>query len=125
MTTALLDRLTHHCEIIETGNDSWSCEALETTREDGVFAAFQRLCRARPAECHPQRQRSAFRVSQRAYNLSKLSVWWLRLGIALERIRPGHPEQNGRHARMHLTPSHPAARHEQSSAAGPFRRFCQ
>jgi hypothetical protein len=29
--------------------------------------------------------------------LSKLSVWWLRLGIQLERIRPGHPEQNGRH----------------------------
>jgi putative transposase len=37
------------------------------------------------------------------YGLSKLSVWWLRLGIQLERIRPGHPEQNGRHERMHLT----------------------
>jgi len=37
------------------------------------------------------------------YGLSKLSVWWLRLGIALERIAPGHPEQNGRHERMHLT----------------------
>ena len=37
------------------------------------------------------------------YNLSKLSVYWLRLGIALERIRPGHPQQNGRHERMHLT----------------------
>jgi len=30
-------------------------------------------------------------------------VWWLRLGIAIERIRPGCPQQNGRHERMHLT----------------------
>ena len=33
----------------------------------------------------------------------ELSVWWLRLGIAIERIKPGHPQQNGRHERMHLT----------------------
>ena len=33
----------------------------------------------------------------------KLSVWWLRLGIEIERIKPGHPQQNGRHERMHLT----------------------
>jgi hypothetical protein len=37
------------------------------------------------------------------FNLSKLSVWWLRLGITIERIQPGHPQQNGRHERMHLT----------------------
>ena len=37
------------------------------------------------------------------YGLSKLSVWWLRLGIAIERIQPGDPQQNGRHERMHLT----------------------
>ncbi len=37
------------------------------------------------------------------FQLSKLSVWWLRLGISIERIRPGHPQQNGRHERMHLT----------------------
>jgi putative transposase len=35
--------------------------------------------------------------------LSKLSVWWIRLGIKVERIAPAHPEQNGRHERMHLT----------------------
>lgn len=35
--------------------------------------------------------------------LSALSVWWIRLGIAVERIEPGHPEQNGRHERMHRT----------------------
>jgi transposase InsO family protein len=35
--------------------------------------------------------------------LTKLSVYWLRLGITLERIRPGHPEENGQHERMHRT----------------------
>jgi transposase InsO family protein len=37
------------------------------------------------------------------FGLSKLSVWWLRLGIAIERIKPGNPQQNGRHERTHLT----------------------
>jgi putative transposase len=35
--------------------------------------------------------------------LSPLAVWWLRLGIGLERIRPGHPQDNGRHERLHRT----------------------
>lgn len=37
------------------------------------------------------------------HGLSKLSVWWLRLGIKIERIKPGNPQQNGRHERMHRT----------------------
>lgn len=36
-------------------------------------------------------------------SLSKLSVWFMKLGIRPERIAPGHPEQNGRHERMHRT----------------------
>lgn len=35
--------------------------------------------------------------------MTALSVWWIRLGIWPERIQPGHPQQNGRHERMHLT----------------------
>jgi putative transposase len=35
--------------------------------------------------------------------LSRLSVWWLRLGIVPERITPGTPSENGRHARLHRT----------------------
>jgi putative transposase len=35
--------------------------------------------------------------------LSRLGVWWLKLGIRLERIEPGHPEQNGGHERLHRT----------------------
>jgi putative transposase len=36
-----------------------------------------------------------------ALGVSVLSVWWLRLGIAVEFIRPGHPEENGAHEQMH------------------------
>ena len=35
--------------------------------------------------------------------LSRLSVWWIKLGIRPERIQPGRPDQNGRHERMHAT----------------------
>lgn len=35
--------------------------------------------------------------------LPRLSLWWIRLGIAVERIVPGHPERNGAHERMHRT----------------------
>ncbi len=35
--------------------------------------------------------------------LSRLNVWWLKLGIAVERIEPGKPQQNGRHERLHRT----------------------
>ncbi len=37
------------------------------------------------------------------FGLSRLAVWWLRLGINIERIAPGNPQRNGRHERMHLT----------------------
>ena len=42
--------------------------------------------------------------------LSRLSVWWIRLGIRPERIEPGQPQQNGRHERMHRTLKEATAR---------------
>lgn len=44
-----------------------------------------------------------FASSQALHNLTKLSVWWMSLGIRIERIDPGCPQQNGRHERIHLT----------------------
>jgi transposase InsO family protein len=80
------------------------CEALESTRENLAFTAFQRLFAERGL---PKAIRSdngvPFASPNGLYNLSKLAVWWLRLGIAIERIKPGRPQQNGRHERMHLT----------------------
>ena len=80
------------------------CEAFESTREQGVFDAFRRIFAERglPAAIRSDNG-LPFASPNGLYNLSKLSVWWLRLGIGLERIKPGHPQQNGRHERMHLT----------------------
>jgi putative transposase len=44
-----------------------------------------------------------FAAPNALFGLSKLAVWWLRLGIGIQRIKPGCPQQNGRHERMHLT----------------------
>ncbi|MGL6075345.1 MAG: IS481 family transposase [Fimbriiglobus sp.] len=80
------------------------CEAFESTREQGVFDAFRRVFAERGLPLAIRSDNGLpFASPNGLYNLSKLSVWWLRLGIGLERIRPGHPEENGRHERMHLT----------------------
>ena len=80
------------------------CEALESTREDLAFTAFERLFRERGLPLALRSDNGVpFASPNGLFNLSKLSVWWLRLGIAIERIKPGHPQQNGRHERMHLT----------------------
>jgi len=69
-----------------------------------AFTAFERLFQERGL---PQAIRSdngvPFASPNGLFNLSRLSVWWRRLGISIERIKPGHPQQNGRHERMHLT----------------------
>jgi transposase InsO family protein len=80
------------------------CEALGSTREDLAITAFERLFFERGLPLAIRSDNGVPFASPNAlFNLSKLAVWWLRLGIAIERIKPGHPQQNGRHERMHLT----------------------
>ena len=80
------------------------CEALESNREELAFRAFERLFQERGLPAAIRSDNGVpFASPNGLFNLSKLSVWWLRLGISIERIRPGHPQQNGRHERMHLT----------------------
>ena len=81
-----------------------TCEALGTTQEKFAFTVFERTFKEFGL---PQAIRTdngvPFASAHALYGLSKLAVWWLRLGIQIERIKPGHPQQNGRHERMHLT----------------------
>lgn len=55
--------------------------------------------------------------------LSRLAVWWMRLGIRPERIAPGKPQENGRHERMHRTLKDETAQPPASSARAQQRRF--
>ena len=55
--------------------------------------------------------------------LSRLAVWWIRLGIRPERILPGRPDQNGRHERMHSTLKAETARPPRSSLRAQQRAF--
>src|SRR5207253_3407688 len=75
-----------------------TCDALSTTQEIYAFTVFERVFKEFGL---PKAIRTdngvPFASPHALFGLSKLSVWWLRLGIDIERIKPGHPEQNGRH----------------------------
>jgi putative transposase len=81
-----------------------ACEGLESTKEVTAFGVFERAFKDYGL---PKAMRTdngiPFSVPHALFGLSRLSVWWLRLGINIERIKPGNPQQNGRHERMHLT----------------------
>ncbi len=91
-----------------------ACEAQSTTKERYAFAVFERAFQDFGLPDAIRTDNGVpFALAHALYGLSKLAVWWLRLDIGLERIAPGHPEQNGRHERLHLTlkteATHPAA----------------
>jgi hypothetical protein len=79
------------------------CQAVEKADHARVRA----ICEAAFREYGmPQAIRSdngAPFASRAVAGLSRLALWWMKLGITPERIAPGHPEQNGRHERMHRT----------------------
>jgi len=80
------------------------CEALASTQERTAFTVFERAFKDLGLPLAIRTDNGIpFACGNALYGLTRLSVWWLRLGIGLERITPGHPEQNGRHERMHLT----------------------
>jgi putative transposase len=80
------------------------CDAMNSTAEAPCFHSFEA---AFTEHGLPTAIRSdngvPFACSNSLWNLSRLSVWWIRLGIKIERIEPGNPQQNGRHERMHRT----------------------
>ena len=76
------------------------CRHLATNSYDLTRKQFERIFREYGL---PEVIRTDNGTPFACLGLSRLSYWWIRLGIHPERIEPGHPEQNGRHERMHKT----------------------
>ncbi|HEV3374877.1 MAG TPA: IS481 family transposase [Candidatus Acidoferrum sp.] len=104
------------------------CQRVAKTNGEHVQAVFEAAFREYGLPQAMRTDNGAPFASRAIAGLSRLAVWWMKLGIVPERIAAGHPEQNGRHERMHRTmkqetASPPKANpHAQQQAFHRFRR---
>lgn len=101
-----------------TGNGEWcypltvtdahsrfllACQALPSTQSAGAQPVFSRLFAEYGLPVAMRTDNGTPFASTALAGLSRLNLYWIKLGIRHQRIDPGHPEQNGRHERMHKT----------------------
>jgi putative transposase len=104
------------------------CQAVEKTNTARVQAIFEAAFREYGLPQAIRTDNGAPFASRAPAGLSRLAVWWIKLGILPERIAAGHPEQNGRHERMHRTLQQEAAeppaenRRQQQRTLDHFRK---
>jgi transposase InsO family protein len=108
--------------------DSWSryllgCRALPSTAHDGVQPVFERLFRDFGLPAAIRTDNGSPFASTALGRLSRLSVWWLKLGIRPELIEPASPQQNGSHERMHKTLKDETTRPPERTLRVQQRRF--
>jgi len=94
------------------------CQGLQQTGYEAVRPIFELAFREYGLPAAIRSDNGSPFASRAVAGLSRLSLWWIKLGITPDRIEPGHPEQNGRHERMHLTLQQSTA----SPPAGTFRK---
>lgn len=80
-----------------------ACDAFRSTEQEHTRRVFERVFRRHGLPRAILSDNGSPFGSPGLARLSRLSLWWIRLGINVERIVPGHPEQNGAHERMHRT----------------------
>lgn len=101
-------------------------EGLDSVAEATAWPVFERLFREHGLpEVIRTDNGSPFASGSAVAGLSRLSVRWIKLGIRPERIKPGHPEQNGAHERMHRTLKAETARPPAASRPAQQERFAE
>ncbi len=98
-------------------------QSLSTTSIDRSKPVFERVFREYGLPRYIRSDNGSPFSSRSPGGLTRLSSWWVRLGISLEHIRPGHPEENGKHERMHLTLKNETAKPPGKNPASQQRRF--
>ena len=98
-------------------------EALDGTDEEQARVVFEDVFATYGLPAAIRSDNGPPFASQGLASLTKLSAWWLRLGIRHERIEPGHPEQNGQHERMHRTLKAETARPARANVLQQQDRF--
>jgi transposase InsO family protein len=96
------------------------CQQVKKTNSEQVQAIFEAAFRECGLPGAIRTDNGPPFASRAIAGLSRLAVWWMKLGIVPERIAAGHPEQNGRHERMHRT-----LKQETASPSAPNRRAQQ
>jgi len=100
-----------------------ACDALESTKGAPVWPIFERLFREYGLPRIIRSDNGAPFATLGLAGLSQLSVKWLLLGIAHERIAPGQPQQNGSHERMHRTLKQETTRPSKANLLQQQERF--
>jgi len=99
------------------------CESVSRPDETHCRPHFERAFREFGLPARIRSDNGPPFASKAIGGLSRLSVWWLQLGIQPERIEPGKPQQNGRHERFHLTLKQHTASPPRSQASDQQRAF--
>jgi len=99
------------------------CQALQETGYPIVRGLFEATFREYGLPRAIRTDNGTPFASRGILGLSRLSVWWIKLGIVPERIEPGQPQQNGRHERMHGTLKAETARPPKATRRSQQRRF--
>ena len=117
----------HYCYPL-TVTDSYSryllgCQGLLSTETLGAKGVFTRLFKQYGLPKAIRSDNGVPFASTALGRLSRLSVWWIRLGIRPELIEPGKPQQNGQHERMHRTLKAETTRPPEANLARQQRVF--
>jgi transposase InsO family protein len=100
-----------------------ACHGLLSTAHEGAKPVFRRLFQELGLPKFIRTDNGVPFATSAIARLSRLSVWWVRLGIYPELIEPASPQQNGRHERMHRTLKAETTRPAASTRLAQQRRF--